>query len=136
MGYTYYRYDVFIPAANPLTFNSLVQLFRDKILKGLVLEVLPDKIRIKNGEWAMRIHWESEPYVLEDAREMATRLTLAPDVAALLATCDRRIYVAGDDDPGMDYFNDCVFVLETLNLLERVLRLDLSGEFVDQFGDV
>jgi hypothetical protein len=123
MGYTYYRYDAFIPAANPLTFDALVQLFRDKII-------------IKHGEWSMRVHWESKRYILEDAREMASSRKLAPDVAALLATCDRRIYIAGDDDPGMDYFNDCVFVLETLNLLEGILRRDLSGEFVDQFGDI
>jgi hypothetical protein len=136
MGYTYYRYDAFIPAANPLTFDALVQLFRDNILKSLVLDVVPDKIIIKHGEWSMRVHWESKRYILEDAREMASSRKLAPDVAALLATCDRRIYIAGDDDPGMDYFNDCVFVLETLNLLEGILRRDLSGEFVDQFGDI
>jgi len=84
----------------------------------------------------MRIYWETQPQVLQESQEIAENPKLSADLAALLTTCDRRITTAGDDDPDMEYFNDCVFVLEILNLLENVVRLDLSGQFVDQFGDV
>jgi hypothetical protein len=135
LGYTYYKYHVFVPAVNPLTFDSLVALFRERQISSLEVDVTANMITLKHDSWSMRIYWEAQPLVLQESQEIAENPKLSANLADLLATCDRRITTAGDDDPEMRYFNDCIFVLEVLNLLENVLRLDLSGQFVDQFGD-
>jgi hypothetical protein len=138
MGQSYYCYEVLIPSSSALTFETVQHLFESRLTKTAwspKLFVSPKLIRLTWDDWSMRIYWEDADHVELEYRERAAQSGVDPAISEMLRTCDRRITTAGDPDPEMDHLNDCIYVLETLNKLNDVLRVDVTGKFVAQFGD-
>lgn len=148
MGHTYYKVHVLIHPRSALTFESLVEALKKRFRNvevGTNLCVLTwqhfsasldidledvDKI----PRWSMRVYWEDEPHVLEEALEIAQDHAHELNESELkeIAMCDKRISTAGDPDPNMDFFNDYVHVLEVFETFSDVFVLDpQAGQFLN-----
>ena len=137
MGFVPYQTTVLVPARNSLTFEALIELFRKKVAKGApyhpAMSTESGKILLKRGEWTLRVYWQDQPYVREEAIEIAKRFASGRPDVELIATCDRMISTGGDPDPNMEYFNDYVQVLEVFETLDDVFKFD-GGKFISQYG--
>lgn len=82
------------------------------------------KISLVSGKWAFYLCLNSEPWVIQESREIAQALPEDLAVAVAITRCGRRIEVSSDPDPNMDYFNDYIFVVEVLQSFEGVITVD------------
>jgi hypothetical protein len=122
---------VLIPPHQTITFTDIAAQLQAHLakrnpaaqcsLEGAKITILLD------GEYRLRIYWETAPHVLVESQELAAKFEHPQK--AIMATCDRRLTTVGDADPNMNYFNDYVYVLEVLEDLPHVFVYDpLSGE--------
>jgi hypothetical protein len=68
------------------------------------------------GEWSVAIRFNASPSVIEEARQIGDYYGANRHDKELLATYGSRFEIESvTDDPGMDYFNDYVLILELLS---------------------
>jgi hypothetical protein len=91
------------------------------------IAIEPDYITITIEDWQMRISANGDPYVLEEAQEIAAK-HLEPDDPnrAILATHGFRLEISCDEDLNMDYFNCYIYVLEALSEFPGAIVFDPS----------
>ncbi len=78
--------------------------------------------------WKMSIHVVDLPHVLLESQEIAHHFASNSSQAQFVTSCDARLEVVGEPDPGMVYFNTFLFVLEALSTLPNVAIFDTASE--------
>lgn len=137
MGYTPYRTMVLIPDGHSLTFLDLVGRLQNKFSgqSGFDVQVnTSGVIAVGRNGWSLRVYWEDQPHVVIESREIAERFVTDDTDRAIVAACRSRITTAGDPDPGMDHFNDYVYVLEILEEISDAFIFDPEGGEIRKTG--
>lgn len=102
-----------------------------KWLPGAKASLRDMNIDLSVGGWPVRLHLNERGYVAEEAQEFPE---LFPDCprSQEIARCKRRVEVkCPEEDPGMDHFNDLVFVCQALEEFRGVILFDpRSGELI------
>ncbi|MGB0389173.1 MAG: hypothetical protein ACPGWR_30490 [Ardenticatenaceae bacterium] len=75
-------------------------------------------------KWSLRIHFNSEPYVLEESKELAEYYAAERPDKEVIASCASRLEIISDLDPNGDYFNYYVFVVELLDQFSGAITFD------------
>lgn len=116
MAYTYYPYMILLSDESDFSLDELANRLRARFAKTTaVTEQAPDRpatlALLLNGSYRFTMTLNDGESVLAESADMAQE---AATSKAEIAGCRKRLELSGDDDPGMDYFNDSIFVLETL----------------------
>jgi hypothetical protein len=99
----------------------------------------PTEIKVTGSSLTLRwpyyridIHHSTAPHVLEESEEIADRWAGSHPERDRISKCRERLEISGEDDPDMEYFNDCLFVGEAAERLTKVFRFDqASAEFLN-----
>ena|SRR5215510_3775574 len=127
MSFTYYRTLALIPPDVQIVFSDVVRTVNKTFASESTTKITATANLITlyfNDRWSFYIEWDSGRNVLEESHEIAQRFSVSAEQAQRIASCDCRISTSADDDPNMDYFNDYIFVLETLESFEGVILFD------------
>jgi hypothetical protein len=84
MGYTYYRLMALIPSDIALTFldvTNAIQHTFSHVQQVPIITADEKSCTLRWDNWTFRIHWENEPHVLEESREIAERFASELDFA-------------------------------------------------------
>ncbi|MBC8154011.1 MAG: hypothetical protein H7Z72_13980 [Bacteroidetes bacterium] len=115
MAYTYYPYMILLGDDSDFSLSQLADRLQVTFAKAdAAVKLAPhaDTLTlVLNGAYRFTITLNEGPSVLTESAEMAGEATANKSA---IARCRRRLELSGDDDPGMDHFNDSVFILETL----------------------
>ena len=129
MSYSYQAF-VMLPTENspaPDAVKQQIQQRFDLAHPVAQIAIEPDYITITIEDWQLRISANGDPYVLEEAQEIATQhLELGDPKRAALATYSFRLEISCDEDPNMDYFNCYIYVLEALSEFPGAIVFDPS----------
>jgi hypothetical protein len=126
-----YEHLVLIPPGSPLTFETFAQKVRDTLPPAakLRVEIGKDSVRVVDGAWSLRLHWETAAHLVIESRDIAQRFGQNRPDQSRIASCDKRIDLGSDPDPGMMYFNTYALVLGALESLSDGYLFDpLSGD--------
>jgi hypothetical protein len=86
------------------------------------------RITVSADRWQMHLELETEPYVLEESREIAEVLPGCPR-APEIAVCRRRVTVwSTGPDPDISHFNDYVLALNVLEDFKGVILFDPQSD--------
>ncbi len=136
MGYTYYRLMTMIPPDATITLGNVTDALEQRfslIQSPPAINVQEKMCTLDWSNWQFRMYWEDEPHVEEESREIAKRFASGRADTERIASCNRRITTAADDDPNMDHFNHYVFVMEVLEAFEGIYVFDPNGgKFTDE----
>lgn len=127
MVFTYYHVVGLVPPNNPLEFSQVVEIIRTDLASKkspLIVTIATDTLTVPVGTWTLRVRWENGPHVLAESKEIAELFAKERPDANVIATCNRRIVTAGDDDPAMTYFNEYAFVLEALQSIDGIFLFE------------
>ena len=83
-----------------------------------------NKLLLMIGDWSLRLHFNSEPYVLEESKELAQYYAANRADKDLIAACASRFEIISDLDPEGNYFNYYVFVVELLEQFAGAITFD------------
>ena len=98
----------------------------------LEIAVSAQNVILRWPEYTLKVATSSLPYVLEESSDLADKCGATHPAQGRIARCHTRFEIVGDDDPDIDYFNDYLFVGETLRRLGVVYRFDqASTEFLE-----
>lgn len=99
--------------------QKLAQQFPDA-----AIEQVDQRLRLTKGDWEIHLTLRQGPDVLEESRRIAEHIGGAEDELGI-TTCERRVEIESDvPDPEMDYFNDYLLVLETVQSFQGVVGVD------------
>lgn len=116
MAYPYYSYMILLGDDSDFSLSQLADQLRATFAEADATVQLPphsDTLTlVLDGTYRFTITLNEDPSVLTESAEMAGEATAHKSE---IAQCRKRLELSGDDDPGMDYFNDSVFILETLD---------------------
>jgi hypothetical protein len=91
---------------------------------------LDQSISIQFPDWKMQLHLADEPFIADEAKDLAEYFSDCPR-ATEIAACKRRVEIGADPDPNMDHFNDFVFVCQMLEEFKGVILFDpQSGQLI------
>ena len=131
-----YKAVVFIADDSDFTVARAAERLRS--LRGVpnlhVQEISENELCASFGGWQLRLLAGSDPYVSEEAREVAAECPGYRNASAV-AGCRRMASVwSYDPDPGMDHFNDYLLAVEALvdSFRGVYARDDASGEWFDE----
>jgi hypothetical protein len=129
MSYSYQAF-VMLPTENSPSPDLVKQQLQQRFdlanpLAQIAIE--PEYISITVEDWQLRISANGDPYVLEEAQEIAAE-HLEPDdpKRVALATYGFRLEISCDEDPNMDYFNYYIYALEALSEFSGAIVFDPS----------
>ena len=83
-----------------------------------------NKLVLKVNDWSLRVHFNSQPYVLEESKELAQYYAANRADKDLIAACASRFEIISDLDPEGNYFNYYVFVVELLEQFAGAITFD------------
>ena len=136
MGYTYYRLSALIPRDVTLTFPEVANALQGKFSRvqpAPQITVDDKSCVLRWNDWSFRLHFENQPHVIEDSREIAERFASNRADQERIAACDRRITTAADPDPDMSHFNHYIYVMETLESIKGIYVFDPNdGKFTNE----
>jgi hypothetical protein len=119
-------------ATLPAIFTAMRERFRGDESIEVTMEtdrwIGSQYVQLTSAGWSLRVHSEFEPHVLVESQEIAELYGAGRSDRAAIARCAHRVTIDSDDDPGMNHFNDYVFVLETLERLGAVTLFDPVAE--------
>lgn len=128
MSYDFYVYLAFVPNTSEASVENLFSLLKEYYQKSnpaaqVILEDQTIYVRFKNYEF--KIDLNEEEYVKEEAEELSTirhedyqQRDLNKE---LLRTYTRRFELGAPVDPNMDYFNDSLYIVETIEKIEGAI---------------
>ena len=137
MGYSYYSYLVLLTDESDFSLAELaarLEHFYGKAGQGNVAVVTKEEsLKVKVGDYAFQLHYNQEDYVVEESQEIAEDAATNHPDKARIAACRRRLEIAGEDDPDMDYFNDSLYLLEIIETFSGVFIFDpYDGRFLSK----
>jgi hypothetical protein len=119
-------------AALTALYAAMGQRFRTEASVKVTLETDPSiserHVQVSWDDWSLRVYSEFEPHVLLESREIAELYGAGRSDQSEIASCANRVTIDSDDDPGMDHYNDYVFVLEVLEQLGAIALFDPVAE--------
>ncbi len=129
MSYSYQAF-VMLPTENspsPDLVKQQIQQRVDGVNPPAQIAIEPDYITITVEDWQLQISANGDPYVLEEAVEIAAaHLEPEDPKRAILATYGFRLEISCDEDPNMDYFNYYIYALEALSEFPGAIVFDPS----------
>jgi hypothetical protein len=136
MSYIYYNYAAYIQPDSDLDLialkNKLDALYQSRSESGTPEITVTDyNMTILFGQYKFTIGLVDEPFVHEEASEFAEHYTVDRNEKEFdkeqLRSCKKRLEIYGDDDPDMDYFNDHLDILDTIETFNGVIVLGEEG---------
>lgn len=89
---------------------------QDKFAPNLIDFFSEKQLIVKWSDFQFTIYKNTESYVLKESQDIAINFSQYPKIAK----CARRLEVSSDKDRQMEYFNDYIFIQETIKHLGRV----------------
>ncbi len=129
MSYSYQAF-VMLPTENSPSSDLVKQQLQQRVdgaTPPAQIAIEPDYITITVADWQLRISANGDPFVLEEAQEIAaTHLEPEDPKREILATYGFRLEISCDEDPNMDYFNYYIYALEALSEFPGAIVFDPS----------
>lgn len=130
-----YNRIVFLPTDSTMSEERLTTLLsktfgRDK---NAQIHIEEGRTVVRWGTWSFRVYYECGPSMLQESQEIALGYAADRQDKERLATCDKWITIASDNDYETDHFNDFCFLLQDLEeqLPGAVLFVPEEGTFFD-----
>ncbi|MDX2139243.1 MAG: hypothetical protein SF123_14235 [Chloroflexota bacterium] len=139
MSFTPYQLTVLIPSGVKISLDEIQERLVSKFARraDVTIERTTDsRISIFFGSWLYTIAWQSNALVIVESQDIATLFAAKRSDQAVIASSDRRISAYGSSDPGMDHFNDFVFIAELLEALPEVYIFDPVSAKLWKSGEV
>ena len=128
MANSFYSYLAFIQPNAKITFDdiktNLEEFYANKKGKPTITQSKSNMV-LTFKDYQFSIHYSNEKHVIEEAREIADRTDV--DWAdnkidkEKLKECSSRFEIWGEEDFDMDYFNDSLFIIETIEKLDGLI---------------
>ncbi len=80
--------------------------------------------KVKWPNFGIEIHLSDLPHVLEESREIAERFAKGRTEQERISQCFTRVEITGDEDPGMEYFNDYCYIISAIENIGIVYTFD------------
>jgi hypothetical protein len=130
MGFIFYEYIGLIKSGSDTSLEALEQELRKEYAnskKPVSIKREIDSITVTIDNYKFRVYFSDGSHVGEESKEMAGVFAIDaggnPVNKADIENCTRRFEMAGDDDANMDYFNDSLYVIDSMERL-GVIVLD------------
>jgi hypothetical protein len=132
MGYNPYHFILF-PGSKTFTQEQLRQALAGPYVEIVTVDERTLRVVDLEDQVEAQVVYCDEPYVLEEAREIAEHFQGDEQARAYLRSCDRRVEVIADPDDDMLYFNNWLIATERLQALIGGMVVDEDGMVVDDF---
>lgn len=109
----------------------------DDAIHAAVLNVYPDSggsktvvtrkgasLQVAWPSFSIKLHRNELPHVLEESQEIAQEFAARRPELERIGQCRARVEIVGDEDPGMDRFNDYCFIVDAIEKLGTVYTFD------------
>lgn len=127
MSYTFYSYSIYIQPDSNADLDVLkdnIEAFYSNDDIQPVITLAKKQLTLSFGDYNFYITLSDAPQVMEEAAEIAaayqTDWNEEPFDQQKLSTCNRRFELWADDDEDMDYMNDSLFILQTIESFKGV----------------
>jgi hypothetical protein len=133
MAYTFYQYLAFIQPdsdADLTVLKNNLESFYEKSGRRPNISQIDKMITVDFNNYKFEISFSDGSHVIEEAAEIAN--DRATDYAEnsfdkeKLKTSSKRFEISGEDDIDMDYFNDSLFIVETIEKFRGVIVFDVD----------
>jgi hypothetical protein len=133
MAYTFYQYLAFIQPdsdADLTVLKNNLESFYAKSGRRPNISQTDKVITVNFDNYKFEISLSDGSHVIEEAAEIAN--DRATDYAEnnfdkeKLKTSSKRFEISGEDDLDMDYFNDSLFIVETIEKFKGVIVFDVD----------
>lgn len=133
MSYTYYKYSIYIQPDSNADIDVLktnLELFYSEAEVQPVISQADNQLTVTFDDYNFYIALSNDKHVKEEAAEIAaeyeTDWNEEPFDQDKLKSCNRRFELWADDDEDMDYFNDSLFILETIESFNGVTIFNID----------
>ncbi len=99
--------------------------------RPLSIDLRENEIHLSWMSFTLAISRSALPHVLEESAEIAAHYAAGNPDADKIAACPVRFEVSATDDPDMRYFNDFLYVIQSVQKLGTAYAFDpVSGSFI------
>ncbi len=135
MGYNYYEYLILIAPNSEATMEGLKQkleAFYANDERTVVVSLNSGRITVNIDGYELYVDYSNAPHVVIESQELAEEFAKGKAEQAVIATCAARFEMAGAPDPETDYFNDSLYVQESMEEFSGVFVFDpMDGSFMN-----
>jgi hypothetical protein len=115
-----YEAFVLLPSDSDVSIEKIHQIFKtyySSKSNDVTFNVKESKLTITIDNWNFRIDLNSEPYVIEESKDLADLFAKNRLDKNEIASSGIRLEISTDDDDEMDFFN---YYVESLEQLEKL----------------
>lgn len=129
-----YQTLVFLPKNSKASLEAAYKtLSQSEAFSGHGTKVVKtsNRIKVSSGGWTLTIAFATGDAVRDESAEIVERYGDSRGDREILASCEKRFELFGDEDPEMEHFGDYILVIEHLNETYKGVAFELhSEEFV------